>query len=148
MRWTAPGTFRSTSLTTRRGGSQLTVCKIALLVVAAVGLSAPVTAQNADAGRKAFVTRCASCHGTDGNGGELGPAIAARAVLRTDDELRTVLRIGFPAAGMPAFGSIADAEAADLIAFVRTLRPRSNVVPERSKFTLTDGRAIEGLILN
>jgi alcohol dehydrogenase (cytochrome c) len=126
----------------------LTVSRIAFLVVTAVGLSAPVTAQNADSGRKAFVTRCASCHGTDGNGGELGPAIAARAVLRTDDELRTVLRTGFPAAGMPAFASIAEAEVADLIAFVRTLRPRSNVVPERSKFTLIDGRAIEGLILN
>jgi alcohol dehydrogenase (cytochrome c) len=126
----------------------LTVNKVAFLVAAAVGCSAPATAQNADAGRKAFVTRCASCHGTDGNGGELGPAIAARAVLRTDDELRTVLRTGFPAAGMPAFASIADAEVSDLIAFVRTLRPRSNVVPERSKFTLTDGRAIEGLILN
>src|SRR5512132_4077883 len=105
------------------------------LALAAVLLSGPVAfAQNTDSGRQAFVTRCASCHGTDGNGGELGPAIAARAVLRTDEELKAVLRAGFPAAGMPPFAMLAESEAADLIAFVRTLRPRGNTVPTRSRF--------------
>jgi len=105
-------------------------------------------AQNSDAGRQAFVTRCASCHGTDGNGGELGPAIAARAVVRTDEELRGVLRSGFPAAGMPGFPDLTDSEASDLIAFVRTLKPRNAPAPSRSRFTLTDGKALEGLVLN
>jgi alcohol dehydrogenase (cytochrome c) len=105
-------------------------------------------AQTSDAGRQAFVSRCASCHGTDGNGGELGPAIAARAVVRTDGELRGVLRSGFPAAGMPGFPALTDAEASDLIAFVRTLKPRNATPPSRSRFTLTDGKALEGLVLN
>ena len=109
--------------------------RIAFALAATLWLCPVALAQNADRGRQAFVTRCASCHGTDGNGGELGPAIAARAVLRTDEELRTVLRTGFPAAGMPPFATIADSEAADLVAFVRTLRPRSNIVPTRSRFT-------------
>ncbi|MGH9236731.1 MAG: PQQ-binding-like beta-propeller repeat protein [Vicinamibacterales bacterium] len=121
-----------------------------------IGLACAITlvicarpsAQNVDGGRKAFVTRCASCHGTDGNGGELGPAIAARAILRTDDELRTVLRAGFPAAGMPPFSTLSDAEAADLVAFVRTLKPRTSTVPLRSPFTLSDGRVLDGLVLN
>jgi alcohol dehydrogenase (cytochrome c) len=121
-----------------------------------IGLASAITllvcalpsAQNVESGRKAFVTRCASCHGTDGNGGELGPAIAARAILRTDDELRTVLRTGFPAAGMPAFPMLPDAEAADLVAFVRTLKPRTSTVPARSPFTLADGRVLDGLVLN
>ena len=111
-------------------------------------LSALPSAQNVESGRKAFVTRCASCHGTDGNGGELGPAIAARAILRTDDELRTVLRTGFPAAGMPPFSTLSDAEATDLVAFVRTLKPRASTVPTRSSFTLADGRVLDGLVLN
>ena len=106
------------------------------------------SAQNVESGRKAFVTRCASCHGTDGNGGELGPAIAARAILRTDDELKAVLRNGFPAAGMPPFPALSDAEAADLVAFIRTLKPRTNTVPTRSPFTLLDGRVVDGLVLN
>src|SRR5215813_11332131 len=37
-------------------------------------------------GRAAFQSRCTSCHGTDGNGGEHGPSILAR-VNRTEDEL-------------------------------------------------------------
>ena len=41
-----------------------------------------------------------------------------------------------------------DGEAADLIAFVRTLRPRNAAPPSRSRFTLTDGKALEGLVLN
>jgi alcohol dehydrogenase (cytochrome c) len=105
-------------------------------------------AQSIEGGRKAFVTRCASCHGTDGNGGELGPAIAARAILRTDDELRAVLRTGFPSAGMPAFSNLAEAESSDLVAFVRTLKPRTSTVPSRSPLTLVDGRVLEGLVLN
>ena len=121
-----------------------------------VGLALAVTlfacplasAQSVDSGRKAFVTRCASCHGTDGNGGELGPAIAARAVLRTDDELRAVLRNGFPSAGMPPFPTLADAEASHLVAFIRTLKPRAGAVPTRSPFTLVDGRVVDGLVLN
>jgi alcohol dehydrogenase (cytochrome c) len=126
----------------------LTARRIAFALTATLSICPVALAQNADRGRQAFVTRCASCHGTDGNGGELGPAIAARAVLRTDEELRALLRTGFPAAGMPPFPTIADMEAVDLIAFVRTLRPRNNTVPTRSRFTLTDGRALDGLVLN
>jgi alcohol dehydrogenase (cytochrome c) len=117
-------------------------CAVALL------MCARPSAQNVESGRKAFVTRCASCHGTDGNGGELGPPIAARVILRTDDELRMVLRTGFPAAGMPPFSTLSDAEAVDLVAFVRTLKPRTSTVPARSPFTLTDGRVLDGLVLN
>ena len=89
-------------------------------------------AQNVDAGRQAFVTRCASCHGTDGNGGELGPAIAARAVVRTDEELRGVLRTRLSGRRDAAVSDdLTDVEASDLIAFVRTLRPR-NARPDRA----------------
>ena len=69
------------------------------------GVAAPF-AQAVDPGRQTFVTRCAGCHGTDGNGGELGPAIAARVAARTDQELATVLHDGSPAAGMPAFPTL------------------------------------------
>ncbi len=118
---------------------------VLLFMLALVNAAA---AQSGEAGRKAFVSRCASCHGTDGNGGELGPAIAARAGVRTDEELRGVLRSGFPAAGMPAFPTLTDSEAGDLIAFIRTLKPRNTAPPSRSRFTLTDGKALEGLVLN
>ncbi len=35
-------------------------------------------ASGVDAGRKVFESRCARCHGADGNGGEMGPPIVLR----------------------------------------------------------------------
>ncbi len=34
----------------------------------------PAAAQGVDPGEQAYVSRCARCHGTDGNGGESGPS--------------------------------------------------------------------------
>ena len=105
-------------------------------------------AQDADPGRQGFVARCAGCHGTDGNGGELGPGIVARIPFRTDQELATVVRDGLPGAGMPAFPGMAEPEAAALIRFLRTLRPRSGSGPSRATLALVGGRSLEGLVLN
>jgi len=98
------------------------------LLIAAV--AAPF-AQVVDPGRQTFVTRCASCHGTDGNGGELGPNIAARVAARTDQELATVIHDGAPASGMPAFPAIAGQEQDGLVRFLRTLKPRDSFAPAR-----------------
>ena len=46
----------------------------ALWIIFAVSLCA----QAPDAGRGLFESQCARCHGPQGGGGELGPAIAAR----------------------------------------------------------------------
>ena len=111
-------------------------------------VTASAYAQPVEAGRQAFVTRCAACHGTDGNGGELGPAIAARVALRTDDDLRGVLRTGFPGAGMPAFTTLTADEVSDLIAFVRTLRARNSTPAPMGQFTLTAGGTLDGRVMN
>jgi alcohol dehydrogenase (cytochrome c) len=56
-------------------------------------------------GKQAFATRCSVCHGVDGRGAERGPNLAnnRRVRSRSLEELRTVVRNGIPAAGMPAF---------------------------------------------
>src|SRR5260221_13346956 len=82
-------------------------------------------AQTPDAGRQVFVGRCAGCHGSDGNGGELGPGISTRVPLRTDADLAALLRQGLPEAGMPAFGTLTEQESRELVRFLRTLRPRA-----------------------
>jgi alcohol dehydrogenase (cytochrome c) len=112
--------------------------------LAAVSLAA----QGPDPGRQVFVSRCASCHGTDGNGGEPGPNIASRIPSRTDQDLSTVIRQGLTTAGMPAFPNLSDTEGTDLIRFLRTLRPRAGNGPARMKVTLPGGRALDGLALN
>src|SRR5215213_11433850 len=106
------------------------------------------SAQPADVGREAFVSRCAGCHGTNGNGGELGPAIATRVPARTDDELANLLRQGLPTAGMPAFPNLTDAEVRSLIDFLRTLKPRDGAEPVRTTVPLTSGASLQGLLLN
>jgi len=110
--------------------------------------SSIAAAQSADPGRLAYISRCAGCHGTDGNGGELGPNIVARVPARTDAELITVVRQGLTAAGMPAFANLTSEESNDLVRFLRTLRPREGAGPARVKVTLGGGRALEGLALN
>src|SRR5215468_2819837 len=107
-----------------------------------------VAAQSPDPGRQTFVSRCAGCHGTDGNGGELGPNIATRIPSRTDQDLAIVIRQGLTAAGMPAFPNLSDSESNDLVRFLRTLTPRAGDAPTRMKVTLAGGRSLEGLALN
>src|SRR5882672_1383055 len=95
--------------------------------------AATATAQTPDAGRQVFAARCAGCHGSDGNGGELGPGIATRVPTRTDEELATLFKQGLPAAGMPAFANLSASDASALIQFLRTLKPRAGTAPERTR---------------
>jgi alcohol dehydrogenase (cytochrome c) len=107
-----------------------------------------VDAQSVEPGRRVFASRCAACHGTEGGGGELGPSIVARIPLRTDADLEAVIREGLSGAGMPAFANLTKSESTDLIAFLRTLRPRAGTAPERTSVTLADGSSLAGLALN
>jgi alcohol dehydrogenase (cytochrome c) len=111
-------------------------------------LLVPLFAQAQDAGTVVFTQHCASCHGTDGNGGELGPNIATRVPLRSDDELMHVIQQGLGAAGMPAFPTLTATETSALITMLRTLKPRFGTAPEHRQLTLSDGRTVAGLVLN
>ena len=110
-------------------------------------MAAPAAGQGLAPGEQSYVSRCARCHGTDGSGGEFGPSITARVPIRSDEELATLFRDGLPAAGMPAVG-VPGTEAADLVRYVRTLRPRNRQAAERRQVTLTDGRRIAGTVQN
>jgi alcohol dehydrogenase (cytochrome c) len=117
-------------------------------VVALIGLASFPSAQTVASGRTTFVNRCAGCHGTDGNGGELGPSIATRVPIRSDAELTTLLRDGLPTLGMPAFATLTAAESADLVRYVRTIKPRSGFAPTRNTVTLEGGRSLSGVVFN
>lgn len=68
-----------------------------------------------------FAVRCASCHGRDARGTAKGPGLAMnpRVAVQSPGELREYLKRGNPAAGMPSF---ADLPEADLMALARYLR--------------------------
>jgi alcohol dehydrogenase (cytochrome c) len=105
-------------------------------------------AQTGDAVRTQFDGHCAGCHGKEGNGGELGPAIAMRLPNYNDGELAELIHSGLPNSGMPAT-NLNDGDTRSLISFLRSLRPSGDdAVPARTKVTLSHGRTLEGRVLN
>ncbi len=91
---------------------RLSVCSVLLLAGAAL----------AQDGRQIFGVRCRVCHGVDGHGTERGPNLAnsRRVRMRSQADLRSVIRNGIPAAGMPAF-NLPAAELDAVTAFVHSL---------------------------
>ena len=112
--------------------------------VALVLAAATVFAQ--DAGRQEYMTRCAACHGADGNGGERAPGIVSRLAARSDSQLSELIRQGLPGAGMPGY-DLAPESMAALIGYMRALRPARYVPPQTLKIETTDGRSLEGVVL-
>jgi alcohol dehydrogenase (cytochrome c) len=126
---------------------------VVALAVLSVATPQPAAAQavpdgSSERGRQVFAARCATCHGTEGAGGELGPSIVLRVPIRNDEELAAVIREGIIGAGMPAFPNLTRAESTDLVAFLRTLRPRAGSGPKRMTARLTNGRSLDGVVLN
>ena len=117
------------------------------VAVALLSYMASPAAQTVDPGRKAFESRCARCHGADGNGGEMGPTIVERLTARDDQSLRDLIRAGLPARGMPP-AEVPDGEMADLLKFLRSIerRPEAKKIV-RTTATTTDGKALEGQLL-
>lgn len=114
----------------------------------ALVFAASLPGQDAPPGRSVFESRCARCHGSDGNGGELGPAIAPRLRKHTDQDLAALIHNGIPAAGMPPI-PVDEKEMAPLIAFLRSLQPRAEGKPVvHLQVRTTDNRSLSGDVLN
>ncbi len=98
-----------------------------------------------DGGRQVFEQRCALCHGGDGNGGEMGPAITTRLPALSDDDITVLVRQGRVAQGMPP----QVLPTADMAALIRHLRSIQRVEPPLPRRTvrLTDGSTLEGEVL-
>src|SRR5688572_15911788 len=79
-------------------------------IIIAAALVPVLRAQNPSALQQTYVSRCAGCHGDDGRGTDMGPALSGSPSVRarSAQSLRTVIRNGIPAAGMPAFDLPAD----------------------------------------
>ncbi len=129
-----------------RQGSRVAGLTLLGLLTVAVGLRA-THVQTVDPGRTVFESRCARCHGADGNGGERGPAIAVRLTARDDQQLIGVIRDGLPARGMPP-SIVADSEMADLVKFLRTIQRRADARPVvRMTVRTAAGTSLDGQVL-
>ena len=115
--------------------------------IALVPLMAALVGQDVDAGRKVFETRCARCHGGDGNGGEMGPPITMRLSARNDEQLVTFIHEGVPLRGMPP-SDVAGVELADLVRFLRSIQRRPEDKPVvRLTVQTTTGTTLNGQVL-
>jgi len=91
------------------------------------------TTGNAARGEIAFGTYCASCHGSEGQGGSKGSAISNDSFLAlvSDHELRTIVITGRPELGAPDWrGNVpgkpmSDQEITDVVAWLASRRVQS-----------------------
>ena len=82
-------------------------------------------------GEGLYTQRCASCHGVSGAGDgtlarsltKLPPEIGTVAwqVEHSDEQIATVVKAGMPGSAMPPAPDLTDAQAASVVAYVRTL---------------------------
>jgi len=118
------------------------------LLMMAAGLAAQEV-EHRDLGRQAFESRCAVCHGGDGNGGDLGPAIASRLRTYTNEGLAGLIRNGWPDRGMPP-NRVPAPEMAPLLKFLRKIQRRAAANPalaRKLQVHTTEDKTIEGTVL-
>jgi len=119
-----------------------------LLALSCLLAAGGLFAQTPDAGRTQFEGHCAVCHGKDGNGGELGPAILTRIGNYTETELAALIRAGLPNSGMPR-NNLPETEMRPLVAFLESLKTSADGVPlARATVSLTGGETLAGVVLN
>jgi glucose dehydrogenase len=92
------------------------------------------SAMAAPDGKRLFRDHCAGCHGADARGSGKGPGLEGSPHLsgQSVQQLREVIRAGFPATGMPPF----DLPAEDLTAiasFLRGLNAGATIAPAAGK---------------
>ena len=98
------------------------------------------SAGDAERGRAAFRTYCASCHGPDGNAGDEGSAITndSYLALTSDQGLRTIVIAGRPELGAPDWrGNVegrpmSDQEITDVVAWLVSRRAQAPGQPYSS----------------
>ncbi|MGC2400385.1 MAG: c-type cytochrome [Acidobacteriaceae bacterium] len=101
-----------------------------LAPVLVFALFAPAVLHAQPPGAAIFAANCAGCHGADGRGGEHAPNIATAPDVQRlmDRELAAVIRYGISGAGMPAFSSLKAQEVQDVVAYLRILQGRGDMV--------------------
>ena len=98
-------------------------------------------------GARRYLQFCASCHGSDGQGGDKGPSLATseRVKADTDEDLFQVIHNGTQE-GMPPFAQIGDRNIEVLVRFLRLVARGSaraaQIAPDAPPGDFESGRAL------
>ena len=116
---------KSATRTVREFGStaaQWATVAVALSTAVVAAQVSPTQISKVAEGRKLYRHYCAACHGSDAQGTDRGPQLAANRSLRrrTNAQVGDVIRHGISEGGMPAF-TLPTAEIVSLAAFVHSL---------------------------
>ncbi len=89
-------------------------------------------------GAQVYASTCAACHGSDGEGSAIGPALnRAELLAKGADFLRAATREGIPGTSMLAFeGRLADHEIEDVIAFLKSWETGAQAQPSPTPETV------------
>ncbi len=96
----------------------------------------PIASSNAEvvaAGGQLFSVACATCHGPDGQGTRMAPALNVQSFLSQtpDQAIKTIIAQGVPNTRMPAWGGrLTDAELNSLVSFLRAWEPTAPAVAQ------------------
>lgn len=71
-------------------------------------------------GKQQFAQNCSTCHGIDA-GGQEGPDLRGVPASLGDATVQGIIRRGIPGTAMPGFSTVTDKQAADIVAYLRTL---------------------------
>ena len=122
--------------------------RVATVVFTSVLAAGTASAQPVDAGKKVFETFCARCHGADGRGGDMGPAILSRLPALADAALMQLIHNGRIEKGMPP-SPMTLAQRRSLVALLRTLEEEEEArPPRRLDAELADGSRLSGEVAN
>lgn len=84
-------------------------------------------------GERLFDITCTSCHGVDGYGSPLAPALNNALFLdsTSDAQIRQIIAMGVPGTVMPAWSSrFSDAQMNDIIAYLRSLQATAPTITQ------------------
>ena len=99
--------------------------KLAVVIAFAVLLLAAPTTLLADDGAALYKTKCAGCHGPQGEGKPAMKAPALKGTALSEEQIATVLQKGDAAKKAPhaaPFKAISEEDAKAIAAFVKTLK--------------------------
>lgn len=85
------------------------------------------------AGAKLYDVACSNCHGSDGQGTRMAPALNVQSFLAdaNDQAIKAIISQGVPDTRMPAWGGrLSDSELNSLISFIRAWEPNAPAVAQ------------------